>query len=151
MECSVVNFEESFTEKMVLMWRPSKKLAFGQEDIHSFDDDVEFIKNVLSKENIILLAIESKSEKVLGMIAFTKETISQLYVDIDYLNYGIGTKLLDLSKEQSSGKLELFTFQRNDIARSFYEKNGFVEVGRNYQNELNLPDIKYRWVKKSNY
>jgi len=143
----IINFEESLIEKIALMWRPSKELAFGQEDIHSFEENVHFIKNVLSKENTILLAIESNSEKVLGMIAFTTKTIAQLYIDIDYLNHGIGTKLLDRAKEKSDDKLELFTFQRNDIARNFYEKHGFKEVGRNYKNELNLPDIKYRWEK----
>lgn len=129
------------------MWRSSKQLAFGQADIHSFEENVQFIKNVLSKENTILLAIELNSEKVLDMIAFTTKTIAQLYVDINYLNHGIGSKLLDVAKEQSEGKLELFTFQRNDKARNFYKKHGFTEVGRNYKNELNLPDIKYEWRK----
>ena len=83
MNYKIIDYEESFIEKVVLMWRPSKKLAFGQDDIHSFDDDIQFIKNILSKENIILLAIESKSKEVLGMIAFTDKTISQLYVNIN--------------------------------------------------------------------
>jgi len=144
---NIINFEESFIEKLVLMWRSSKQLAFGQADIHSFEENVQFIKNVLSKENTILLAIELNSEKVLDMIAFTTKTIAQLYVDINYLNHGIGSKLLDVAKEQSEGKLELFTFQRNDKARNFYKKHGFTEVGRNYKNELNLPDIKYEWRK----
>jgi len=150
MEYSIINFEESLTEKMALMWRSSKELAFGQEDIHSFEENVHFIKNVLSKENTILLAIKPNSEKVLGMIAFTTTTIAQLYVNADYLNHGIGTKLLNIAKEKSEDKLELFTFQRNDIARNFYEKHGFTEIGRNYKNELNLPDIKYEWTKKRN-
>lgn len=149
MKFNIINYDESLTEQIVSMWRPSKELAFGQEDIHSFEEDVQFIKNVLSKENKILLATTLRSEQVLGMIAFTSETIAQLYTDIEHLNLGIGTTLLNIAKEQSTGKLELFTFQINKIGRSFYEKHGFVEVGRNYENELNLPDIKYRWEKPS--
>jgi len=150
MKFNVINYDESLTEQIVSMWRPSKELAFGQEDIHSFNEDVRFIKDVLSKENKILLATALNSEQVIGMIAFTPKTIAQLYVDIEYLNLGIGTTLLNIAKEQATDKLELFTFQSNKIARSFYEKNGFVEIGRNYENELNLPDIKYRWEKQSN-
>ncbi len=146
-EFYIIDFKESLTEKIVSMWRPSKKLAVGQEDIHSFEEDIEFIKNVLSKENTLKLAMDPKSEKVIGMIAFTKNTIAQLYIDVDCLNQGLGTKLLNLAKEQAVDKLELFTFQRNKMARKFYEKNGFVEIGRNYENELNLPDIKYCWEK----
>lgn len=148
MKFNIINYDESLTAQIVSMWRPSKELATGQEDIHSFEEDVQFIKNVLSKENKILLATALKSEKVIGMIAFSPQKVAQLYVDIDYLNLGIGTTLLNLAKEQSTGKLELFTFQINKIARSFYEKNGFIEIGRNYENELNLPDIKYRWEKQ---
>ena len=148
MNYSIVDFKESLTEQMVSMWRPSKKLATGQEDIHSFEEDIQFIKNVLSKENDILLAIEPQKEKVIGFIAFSTEMIAQLYVDIEYLNLGIGTQFLEIAKERSNGALELFCFQRNQIARSFYEKNGFTEIGRNFENELNLPDIKYRWEKE---
>jgi len=150
MKIKIIDYKNSLIEKIVLMWRPSKRLAFGQEDIHSFDEDVQFIKNILSKENTILLATELESEKIIGMIAFTTEIISQLYVDVEYLNLRIGTKLLKLAKEQSNGKLELFTFQRNQMARNFYEKHGFIEIGRNYENELNLPDIKYRWQEFTN-
>jgi len=41
----------------------------------------------------MLLATALKSEKVIGMIAFSPQKIAQLYVDIDYLNLGIGIKL----------------------------------------------------------
>lgn len=148
MEYRIANFEESLTSKIVSMWRPSKQLAVGQEDIHSIEEDIDFINEVLSKDNTIRLVIDS-NQKVLAMIAFNSTSVSQLYVDIDCINQGIGSKLLQLVKDQAADTLELYTYQRNEIAKSFYQKHGFVEVGRNYENELNLPDVKLRWERAS--
>ncbi len=150
MKYRLIEYEDSLTEQVVNMWRPSKELATGQKDIHSFEEDVHFIKNILSKDHQILLALQDESDKVLAMMAYTKDSIAQLYVDVNHLNYGIGTRLLNIAKQQTETQLDLFTFQRNDIARKFYEKHGFVEIGRNYENELNLLDIKYRWTKTIN-
>jgi ribosomal protein S18 acetylase RimI-like enzyme len=43
--------------------------------------------------------------------------------------------------------LRLFTFQRNDKARAFYQKHGFrvVALGVSPAPELE-PDVEYRWV-----
>jgi len=142
-----IDYNESHVEEIVRMWRPSTRMAFGQESIHSPEDDVRFIKNELSKKFTILLAREEVNDRIIGMIAFSKDFVSQLYIDVDFLNQGIGTHLLNIAKERSSGILELFTFQRNQPAIDFYEKNGFFEIGRNFENELNLPDIKYCWKK----
>ena len=60
---------------------------------------------------------------------------------------GVGTALLRQARACSPAELRLFTFQRNDKARAFYEKHGFtvVALGVSPAPELE-PDVEYRWV-----
>jgi ribosomal protein S18 acetylase RimI-like enzyme len=73
--------------------------------------------------------------------------LDQLYVAPDRLGAGIGRKLLDLAKERSPAGLSLYTFQVNQRARRFYERNGFVarETGDGTGNEEGQPDVRYAW------
>ncbi|MCP1144518.1 GNAT family N-acetyltransferase [Lysinibacillus endophyticus] len=128
------------------MWRESKERAIGQKEHHSIENHIYFLNNILSKQyqiDVVLI-----DENVVGMIAYNKREISQLYIHIDYQGFGIGQILLDKAKEQSSGRLTLYTFEVNENARRFYEKNGFKIISRGHENEENLPDILYEWISK---
>jgi hypothetical protein len=48
----------------------------------------------------------------------------------------------------SPRRLQLFTFQRNERARAFYEARGFVAIGASdgSGNEEGEPDLLYEWV-----
>jgi ribosomal protein S18 acetylase RimI-like enzyme len=135
-----------YAEQTVEMWRESKERAINQKEIHSFENHLTFLKDILSEQCQIVLALID--DKVVGMIAYSEKEISQLYIHIDYQGLGIGQTLLDRAKQKSSGSLTLYTFEVNKIAQKFYEKNGFEIVGRGYENEENLPDIKYQWISK---
>jgi RimJ/RimL family protein N-acetyltransferase len=52
---------------------------------------------------------------------------------------------LDQAKAQSSGRLTLYTFEVNENAQRFYEKNGFVIIGRGQEIEENLQGFQYEW------
>jgi ribosomal protein S18 acetylase RimI-like enzyme len=73
--------------------------------------------------------------------------LDQLYVQPDRLGEGIGRRLLELAKSRSPSGLELYTFQVNDRARRFYERNGFVAeaFGDGSHNEERQPDVRYAW------
>jgi putative acetyltransferase len=83
-----------------------------------------------------------------GMIAFRPGWVDQLYVLPEYQGKGIGHTLLELA-QASSDELQLWTFQRNDAARRFYEKHGFaaVEFTDGAGNEEREPDMRYRWLR----
>lgn len=84
---------------------------------------------------------------VVGMMLLSPGWIEQLYVAPERLGEGIGRRLLDLAKERADGPLELWTFQVNERARRFYERNGFtaVEMTDGIGNEEREPDVRYRW------
>ncbi len=86
-------------------------------------------------------------EPVVGLLVVATGDLDQLYVAPDRLGEGIGRRLLDLAKERSPDGLRLYTFQVNDRARRFYERNGFTAewFGDGSANEEGQPDVRYAW------
>jgi GNAT superfamily N-acetyltransferase len=84
---------------------------------------------------------------VVALMVVAPDELDQLYVRPDRLGEGIGRRLLDRAKEQSPAGLSLYTFQVNERARRFYERNGFVAewLGDGSANEEGQPDVRYDW------
>lgn len=141
----IIKYNQAYAEDTVHMWRNSKERAIGHKEIHSFEDHVFFLNNILLKDNEIYIAVDNN--KVAGVIAFNENEINQLYIHNDYQGIGLGKKLLDMAKINSKGRLILYTFEVNHKAQQFYERNGFKIIGRGYENEEKLDDIKYEWVR----
>jgi GNAT superfamily N-acetyltransferase len=81
------------------------------------------------------------------MMAITPGHLEQLYVAPDRLGEGIGRRFVDLARERSPAGLSLWTFQVNDRARRFYERNGFVAVEfTDDDNQERQPDVRYEWA-----
>ncbi|MCF6108829.1 GNAT family N-acetyltransferase [Mesorhizobium muleiense] len=87
------------------------------------------------------------NDLLIGIIAFREDWIDQLYVLPGAQGTGVGTALLGIAKSQARS-LSLWTFQRNDAARGFYEKRGFIvtKVTDGSENEEREPDVLYSWV-----
>lgn len=92
----VAPYNPDYAEQTVKMWRDSKEQAIGQKEIHSFNDHIYFLNNILPEQFQLNLALID--DKVVGMIAYNEIEISQLYIHIDYQGMGIGQTLLDKAK-----------------------------------------------------
>jgi GNAT superfamily N-acetyltransferase len=76
------------------------------------------------------------------------EDLDHLYVSPDWQGHGFGTALLDKAKKLSPDRLLLWTFQRNEKARAFYEARGFRSIAQtDGKNDENEPDVQYEWRK----
>ena len=144
-EIKIIPYSEKYCDETITMWRDSKEKAICQKDIHSFSDHKYFLNEILVKDNEIFIAL--MADKVAGIIAFNEMEINQLYIHNEFQNRGIGKMLLDIAKNKSKGILTLYTFEINKSAQKFYEKNGFRIIGRNFENEEKLDDLKYEWKK----
>jgi len=118
---------------------------------HTDDDVHAWARTRLVTETEAWVAAEDAAaagEGLVGFMSLTPGWLEQLYVDPDRLGQGIGRQLLDLAKERQPDELLLWTFQVNDRARRFYERNGFtvVRFGDGSNNEERQPDVQYRWV-----
>ena len=139
----LISFEARYAEDAVRMWRASKQAVLGVEELHNFEDHLHYLSVVLTRDNRIYLAMFN--EVVVGLMATDGAWINQLYIHIDYQGKGIGSRMVNLAKQLSSGSLSLHTFEVNLKARRFYEKHGFSMVGRGRDNEENLPDVLLTW------
>ncbi len=85
---------------------------------------------------------------LVGFLAFREGWIDQLYVLPEFQFRGFGTALLNIAKS-SGDQFRLWTFQKNILARAFYESHGFVGIQETdgSANEEREPDVLYAWRK----
>jgi DNA-3-methyladenine glycosylase I len=91
--------------------------------------------------------VAEREGRIAGMLALDGEHLDHLYIAPGDQGQGIGSQLLELAKRLSPGRLELWAFQRNTRARTFYETRGFrpVELTEGSANEEREPDVRYEW------
>jgi GNAT superfamily N-acetyltransferase len=114
--------------------------------LHTPDEDRWFYRERMFKTCTLWGTFDR--DVMTGMIAFRDDWIEQLYVLPEAQGRGIGTELLDVAK-RASACLQLWTFQRNQRARRFYEARGFalVEETDGARNEEKEPDARYLWTR----
>ena len=140
----IVEFNARRTDELVRLWRESFEFGVGVVDPHPIEDQREHFTTSVVPNNAVRMAL--LNDELVGFIAATKESITHLYVRVRHHHFGIGTKLLAWAKAQSSGKLWLFAFARNSVARAFYEKHGFKIIARGFEPTWQLDDVKYEWI-----
>jgi len=112
---------------------------------HTGDEVRRWIREHVGGEWETWVAVEAG--RVVAMMVVGPGKLDQLYVAPDRLGLGIGRRLLDTAKERWPDGLTLYTFQVNERARRFYERNGFVAeaFGDGTGNEERQPDVRYAW------
>jgi GNAT superfamily N-acetyltransferase len=114
------------------------------------DDDVrDWIRRRLIPVGRTTVAVAGGS--VIGMLAVSSGAdggwIDQLYLLPEWVDRGVGRRLLELALRELAPPVRLYTFQCNERARRFYERHGFaaIAVGDGSGNEERCPDILYEW------
>jgi GNAT superfamily N-acetyltransferase len=94
------------------------------------------------------VAVAEIDGRVVGFAALDAGLLGQLYVHPAHQGAGVGSELLAWAKSRRPDGLELWTFQRNEAARRFYERRGFraVELTDGSGNEEREPDVRYVWT-----
>jgi GNAT superfamily N-acetyltransferase len=143
----LVDFEPHWLDELVRMWRASFEAGVGISDPHPIEEQKQFFLDVVLPQNAVRIAL--KEGRIVGFVAASSDTVDHLYVHVDHHRQGIGTLMLDWAKSQSSGRLRLFTFARNQGARSFYERNGFVEIAHGFEPVWQLEDVTLEWTDRA--
>lgn len=103
-----------------------------------------FRNNLAVKGEIWVAEVEYH---IVGFLVVIKEEqyLSQIFVNPQYQNCGIGSALLNKAKKICPEGLTLQTLQQNTRACIFYEKHGF-KAGKLSVNKINgQPNIEYHW------
>lgn len=142
----LVPFRPEHTKELLRMWRESFEHGVGVVDPHSFEEQERYLMETVVPANEVRVAFEGG--RMVGFVAAHAGKVDQLYVRKGQHRRRIGSRLLEWAKDQSGGSLSLFTFERNSVARAFYEKHGFHIVARGHEAGWNLPDLEYRWSRE---
>jgi GNAT superfamily N-acetyltransferase len=91
--------------------------------------------------------VAERDNVTLGFAALQDEWLEHLYVAPNAWRAGAGSMLLEHAKQRRPHGLQLWTFQRNDLARAFYRKHGFTEMRQTdgSANEEREPDVMLEW------
>ena len=140
---ALTHYHPQFRERLVDLWRASFALGVGAPVPNPRDDHLRYFDEHVLAETTVHLAL--RDGELAGFGAFTPESVMQLYVHVDHLGQGIGTRLLELAKAGSGGRLWLYTFVTNARAQRFYERHGFDLVERGFEPVMQLGDLRYEW------
>jgi ribosomal protein S18 acetylase RimI-like enzyme len=113
--------------------------------VHTDAETLAYFRDVVPLDHEVWVAVDG--DRVFGFIAFDSGWVDHLYVHPDCQELGAGSALLEKAKTSASAGLQLRVFQRNTVARRFYEKRGFRLVSKTDggANEENEPDALYEW------
>jgi ribosomal protein S18 acetylase RimI-like enzyme len=141
------DFLESDFDSVVAGWHRTNLVSYSYVQAHqdhSLEDARRFFRGTVLVECQVWVA-ELTGQPV-GVLALREPWIRQLAVFPPFQRRGIGTALLATARRHSPEELRLYTFQRNNAARAFYERHGFsaVAFGVSPAPESE-PDVEYHW------
>jgi GNAT superfamily N-acetyltransferase len=119
---------------------PRVKRVHPESEVHAWMRDVVFPRRSIR--------IAQVGDEIVGFAARDGAWLEHLYLKPGWTGKSIGRELLDVMIAEAkviTPVLRLYTFQCNDGARRFYERNGFVAVafGDGSGNEEHEPDVRY--------
>lgn len=112
--------------------------------LHTPDEDQVYFRDTVCSTCVLWGIFDGHT--LVGFIAFRDGWIDHLFVAPERQMMGLGTRLLDQAKAIQQ-RLRLWTFQRNEGARNFYEASGFIQIDitDGSGNEEREPDVLYEW------
>jgi ribosomal protein S18 acetylase RimI-like enzyme len=144
---TIRRMEAAELEATVAVWRRSRWHAqpwLEERMGHTPEEDLRHFRDAVARDYEVWVAVEG--ERIAGLLAVGRGQVDQLYVDPDAQGRGVGAALLAKAKEILPGGLSLYTHQRNERARAFYERHGLraVRFGVSPPPESE-PDVEYAW------
>ena len=128
------------------VWLTAWYATFDFPPSHPDADVRVWLATVMMPTHEVWVATEPDG-RVVAFLALSDDMIDQLYVTPDRIGTGIGSRLIATAKARRPDGLDLYCFQVNTRARTFYEHHGFVPTvfGDGSNNSERQPDIRYAW------
>ena len=152
-----IDYRPELAAETLAMWRLSFQQAMGlahRNDPEDVAQQMAFLQQIPIAN--IQLAFDHQASAVAGFFVQVGEEIEQLYVHPRYQGIAIGWEFVRLAKQRSPERVSLYTFAANRSARAFYQRQGFVEIGRGTAaaehnpwatSPEQLADVRYQWTR----
>lgn len=113
--------------------------------LHPLEDDTKFFARVVDAHRFV---VSENGGAVVGFCGVDAGLVEQLYIHPDHQGQGLGSAFIAWAKHGAEA-LQLWTFERNHAARTFYAKHGFAEVERTDgdRNMEKTPDVRMKWTR----
>jgi GNAT superfamily N-acetyltransferase len=113
--------------------------------LHTPEEHRRFISEIVPRDHEIWVAEEDG--RIVGLAAIGEETLGHIYVHPEAQGRGVGSALLERTKELRPDGFTLWTFPQNERACRFYERRGLraIQFTEGTGNEEKLPDVQYEW------
>lgn len=126
---SVIPYQEQHHDRLVDIWlRAVRETHFflTEEDILFYHDLVR--GGVLNEVEIWVTLNES--EEPVGFIGMSGKHIEMLFIDPAFHKKGLGSRLIRHVESLKGARLTVDVNEQNPGACAFYQKYGFVQIGR---------------------
>lgn len=116
------------------------------------DDEIRaWVRDTLLRTEQLTVAVAGGA--VVGFLAAHEREgvtwITHLYLVPTHVHQGVGSRLLARALATARRRVCLYAFRKNEAARRFYERHGFVAIafGDGTDNEEHCPDVLYELVR----
>jgi putative acetyltransferase len=144
---TVRRFGETDFEDLVPRWHATNLVSYPYSAVHqghTLEEATAYFRHRVLADCEVWVA--DRDGSLAGVLALQVPWIRHIAVFPGHQRSGIGTTLLRKARERSPQQLRLYTFQRNEPARAFYERHGFVAVAFGVSPPPESePDVEYRW------
>lgn len=129
-------------EKVSQIWLDSNLEVHDFIDKNFWLDNYPMVKEQFKTAEIY---VEAESE-VKGFVGLQNDYIAGIFVDKKYRNQGIGKRLLDFLKKNHQ-QFSLDVYDKNILAKQFYERNGFEVSIHSVEKETGEKESRLVWKK----
>ena len=119
------------------------RLAAFRPPLHTADEEEAFVRQLIAENQVWVVEV---GDEVVAYVAFDNDWLRHLFVHPKHQGRGYGSALLTHALTDRRER-QLWTFEKNALARKFYEDHGWVlvELTDGRGNEWNEPEVRYAW------
>jgi GNAT superfamily N-acetyltransferase len=112
--------------------------------LHTPEEDAGYVGGLMSGNEGW---VAEEDGRILGFAVLASDELLQIHVEAEAQNQGIGSALFSHATERRPDGFTLWTFQKNEGARRFYERHGcrVAQLTDGAGNEEREPDVQYEW------
>jgi GNAT superfamily N-acetyltransferase len=112
--------------------------------LHTPEEDAAYVGELLARNEAW---VAEEDGRAVGFAVLADDALLQIHVEAGRQNRGIGSALFRHATERRPRGFTMWTFQRNEGARRFYERHGarVAQLTDGAGNEEGEPDVQYEW------